>query len=159
MVAVGRVDNEGTARNHGAVVAPHLVAIEFTVADLAPCLELFGGVLGLEVGPTLRHPTLDADVAQVQADGVVINLLCPTDTGQGVPHGNPEPRLSQLNFLAASTEELASLRRRCEGAGAAVVERGDELFYIDSQMSSGLLGVDATLVFSSEEHPEAGGDG
>ncbi len=140
------------------MVAPHLVAIEFTVADLAPCLELFGTIFGLEVEPTFRHPTLDADVAQVQGGGVVINLLCPTDTGRGVPHGNPEPRLSQLNFVVRSTGELAALRRRCEEAGAAVVERGDALFYVDSHMTSGLLGADATLVFSSEES-ESGSDG
>ena len=133
----------------------HLVAIEFTVVDLAPCLELFGNVFGLEVEPTFRHPTLDADVAQVHGGGIVINLLCPTDTGRGIPHGNPEPRLSQLNFLVGSTGALAALRRRCEQAGAAVVERDDDLFYVDSHMSSGLLGADATLVFSSEES-EAG---
>ncbi len=89
---------------------------------------------------------------------IVINLLCPTDTGRGIPHGNPEPRLSQLNFVVSSTEELAALRRSCEEAGAAVVERGDDLFYVDSHMSSGLLGADATLVFSSEES-QTGSDG
>ena len=141
------------------MVAPNLVAIEFTVADLAPCLELFGTVLGLEVGPTFRHATLDAEVAQVNAGGVVINLLCPTDTGRGVPHGNPEPRLSQLNFVVPAAHALGALRRRCEGAGAAVVERGEDLFYVDSHMSSGILGADATLVFSSEGNPETGGDG
>jgi hypothetical protein len=141
------------------VPAPHLVAIEFTVADLAPCLELFGTVLGLEVGPTFRHATLDAEVAQVDAGGVVINLLCPTDTGRGIPHGNPEPRLSQLNFVVPTGKALAALRRRCEGAGAAVVERGEGLFYVDSHMSAGLLGADATLVFSSETSVDGGEDG
>jgi hypothetical protein len=141
-----------------AVVAPQLVAIEFTVADLAPCLELFGGVLGLEVGPTFRHETLDAEVAQIDAGGVLINLLCPTDTGSGIPHGNPEPRLSQLNFVVPTAEALGALRRRCESSGAAVVQRSEDLFYVDSHMSSGLLGADATLVFSAEGSPDSGGD-
>lgn len=153
------VDNRRTARNHGAVVAPNLVAIEFTVADLAPCRALFGEVLGLEVGPTFRHATLDAEVAQVNAGEVIINLLCPTDTGRGIPHGNPEPRLSQLNFVMPTAEALAGLRRGCESAGAAVVDRGGDLFYLDSHMSSGLLGTEATLVFSSEESGDPGGDG
>ncbi len=153
------VDNRRTARNHGAVIAPNLVAIEFTVADLAPCLALFGEVLGLPVGPTFRHATLDAEVAQVNAGDVTINILCPTDTGSGIPHGNPEPRLSQLNFVVQTADALAALRRRCEGAGAAVVERGEDLFYVDSHMSSGLLGAEATLVFSSEGSGDAGGDG
>jgi hypothetical protein len=141
------------------VVAPNLVAIEFTVADLAPCLALFGDVLGLEVGPTFRHATLDAEVAQVNAGNVIINILCPTDTGHGIPHGDPEPRLSQLNFVVPSADALVALRRRCESAGAAVVERGEDLFYVDSHMSSGLLGTEATLVFSSERTEEnTGGD-
>lgn len=141
------------------MIPPHLIAIEFTVADLAPCLELFGEVLGFEVGPTFRHPTIDADVAQVHAGGALINLLCPTDTQQGVPHTNPEPRVSQLNFVLPSADALALLRRRCEAAGAAVVERGDDLFYVDSQMSSGVLGAEATLVFSLGATPDSGGDG
>jgi hypothetical protein len=153
------VDSGRTTGNHGAVVAPQLVAVEFTVPDLAPCIELFGEVLGLEVEPTFRHPVLDADVVQVRAGAILINLLCPTDTGHGVPHADPEPRLSQLNFVAPSVDALVALRRRCEDAGAAVVERGDELFYVDSQMSSGLLGAEATLVFSAQETPEGGGDG
>jgi hypothetical protein len=153
------VDKGDTPRNHVAVAAPHLVAIEFTVAELEPCLELFRGVLGMEVGPTFRHAVLDADVAQVNAGGLVINVLCPTDTGRGIPHGNPEPRLSQLNFVVETAEALTALLRRCEGAGAAVVERGDDLFYLDSHMSSGLFGAEATLVFSSEASPEPGGDG
>jgi hypothetical protein len=154
-----RVDSDRAARKHGAVATPQLVAIEFTVADLTPCLYLFGTILGLEMAPIARHPTLDADVAQVDAGGVVINLLCPTDTGSGTPLGNPEPRLSQLNFVLQLTGELAELRSRCETAGAAVVERDDTLFYIDSHMTTGLLGAETTLVFSSEETPEAGRDG
>lgn len=138
---------------------PQLVAIEFTVADLTPCLDLLGGVLGLEVSATCRHPTIDADVVQVSAGGIVINLLCPTDTGTGVPLANPEPRLSQLNFAVPLPDALADLRRLCEGAGAAVVERGETLFYIDSHMTSGMLGPEASLVFSSEDQPDGGPDG
>jgi hypothetical protein len=147
------------ARNHGDVAPPQLVAVEFTVADLAPCLNLLAGVLGLEAAPICRHPTIDADVAQIHAGGVVINLLCPTDTGDGVPIGKPEPRLSQLNFVLGLSDELAELRNRCEEAGAAVVERDETLFYIDSHMTTGVLGADATLVFSCEESPESGPDG
>ena len=95
------------ARNHGDVAPPQLVAVEFTVADLTPCLDLLGGVLGLDVSPICRHPTIDADVVQVNAGGTVINLLCPSDTGDGAPIGNPEPRLSQLNFLVEFSPELA----------------------------------------------------
>ena len=118
-----RVDRDRAARKHGAVATPQLVAIEFTVEDLTPCLYLFGTILGLETAPIARHPTLDADVAQIDAGGMVINLLCPTDTGGGTPLANPEPRLSQLNFVLQLTGELAELRSRCETAGAAVVER------------------------------------
>jgi hypothetical protein len=153
------VDSDRTARNHGAVAPPQLVAIEFTVADLTPCLDLLSGVLGFEVAPICRHPTIDADVVQVSAGGIVINLLCPTDTGAGIPLANPEPRLSQLNFAVPLSGELADLRSRCEGAGAPVVERGDTLFYIDSHMTNGILGADASLVFSSEDDPDGGPDG
>jgi len=153
------VDSDRTARNHGAVAPPQLVAVEFTVADLTPCLDLLGGALGLEVAPICRHPTIDADVAQVSAGGIVINLLCPTDTGVGVPLANPEPRLSQLNFAVPLPDELADLRSDCERAGAAVVERGETLFYIDSHMTNGMLGADASLVFSSEDEPDVGQDG
>jgi len=141
------------------VTPPQLVAVEFTVADLTPCLGLFGGVLGLEVAPTCRHPTIDADVVQVSAGDVVINLLCPTDTGVGIPLANPEPRLSQLNFAVPLPDELADLRSLCEGAGAAVVEQGETLFYVDSHMTSGMLGADASLVFSCEDQPDGGRDG
>lgn len=136
------------------MVPPRLVAVEFTVADLTPCLDLLGGVLGLEVAPTCRHPTIDADVVQVGAGDIVINLLCPTDTGVGIPLANPEPRLSQLNFAVPLPDELAELRNLCEGAGAAVVERDESLFYIDSHMTSGMLGPEASLVFSSETEPD-----
>lgn len=153
------MDIDGGERKHGAVPTPHLVAIEFTVADLTPCLELFGGVLGLEMTPVHRHPTIDAEVVQVNANGMVINLLCSTDTGNGSPLANPEPRLSQLNFVLPVSDDVAKLRKRCEEAGAAVVERDESLFYIDSHMSSGMLGPEATLVFSTEEAPEAGPHG
>lgn len=137
------------------MTAPRLAAVEFTVTDLAPCLALFAGIVGLEVTPPCRHPTIDADVAQIDAGGVVINLLCPTDTGTGTPLANPEPRLSQLNFTLGVSDELAELRSKFEEARGAVVERDETLFYIDSQMTTGVLGVDATLVFSCTEAPES----
>jgi len=141
------------------VPPPRLAALEFTVAELAPCLALFGGVLGLEVSAVCRHPTIDADVAQVVAGDVLINLLCPTDTGSGTPLAKPEPRLSQLNFGLGAPDELGELRSRCQEGGAAVVAVGDQLFYLDSQMTTGLLGADATLVFSSDQAAEGGQDG
>jgi hypothetical protein len=147
------VDTDSRERNHVGVNLPELAAIEFTVADLAPCVTLFADVLGLEVTPPSRHPTLDAEVVQVNAGGVVINLLCPTDRGEGTPLVNPEPRLSQLNFVLGAVDAVHALRHRFIEAGGAVVERDASLFYIDSQMSIGVLGADATLVFSCDEAP------
>ncbi len=138
--------------NHAAV-PPELIAVEFVVSDLGPILELLGRVLGLEVAQVCRHPVIDADLAQVKAGGVLINLICPTDTGEGSPIVDPETRMSQINFLVGSLGELHGLRNRCRDAGAAVVDLPDQVFYIDSAMTSGVLGVDALLVFSANETP------
>ena len=135
---------------------PRLVSLEFTVPDLGPGLALFAGVLGLEVLGPERHTVLDAEVAQVVDGDVVITLIHPTDTGSGVPHSLPEPRLSQLNF-AAPGEDLAGIRSRLESAGAAVVDRGG-LFLVDPEMVKGMLGADAALVFTPED-PGVGADG
>jgi catechol 2,3-dioxygenase-like lactoylglutathione lyase family enzyme len=137
---------------------PQLVSIEFTVPDLAPCVELLRGVLGFEsVGPE-RHPVIDADIFRFLAGSVVITLLCPTDTGVGVPHSTPEPRLSQLNFTVPRAA-MDGVRVGLEGAGAVVVEREDSLFYLDPEMVKGLFGAEAAFVFTPDEggRPDVGG--
>jgi hypothetical protein len=128
---------------------PRLVSLEFTVADLDPCVRLFGEVLGLEILGPDRHGVLDADIVHVMAGRIIITLLCPTDTGSGVPHSRPYPHLSQVNFTVHHNA-LGELRSRLESAGAAVVER-DQLFFIDPEMVKGMFGEDAAFVFSSDE--------
>jgi hypothetical protein len=131
-----------------------LTALEYTVADLEPCLQLFVGLLGLELVDRARHPALDAEVARISAGSVMINLLCPTDTGMGRPFPNPERRMSQLTFGLGSVTELAELGNSLAEAGAAVVERDEALSYIDADMIKGLLGTDAAMVFCVEEAEE-----
>jgi hypothetical protein len=97
---------------------------------------------------------IDADVVQVHAGSLVITLLCPTDTGEGVPHSAPEPRLSQLNF-AVPLAALDDVRARLEQAGTAIVERGEDLFYIDPETVKGLFGAEAAFVFTPYEGPGA----
>ena len=129
------------------MAAPQLVSIEFTVPDLGPCIALFRDVLGMTIRGPERHPVLDASLVQVETGAIVLTLLCPTDTGNGVPHSFPDPRLSQLNF-ALPADELAAVRSRLEEAGAAVVDHR-ELFVVDPELVKGLLGADAALVFTA----------
>lgn len=129
---------------------PVLHSIEFTVNDIDECLELLVDVMGLELVGRSRHPVLDADVAQVNSSLPAINLLCPSDTGNGRPLPNPDPRLSQLTFVVSDPDALATLRDTLVENGAAVVQRDKDLIVIDPQMIRGLLGADTAIVFSTD---------
>lgn len=106
--------------------------------------------MGLELSGRFQHEQLDAEVAQVRSGQVSINLMCPTDTGVGRPVPAPEERMSQVTFTVGNREALAALRDRLAEGGAAVVERGEDLFYIDSDLVKGLFGTDAAIVFCTE---------
>ncbi len=132
-------------------VIPELRSIEYTVADLEPCLELLVSLMRLELVGRFHHPDLDAEVAQVRSGSMTINLLCPTDTGQGRAMPQPDPRLSQLTLVVRSAEEVATIRRRLVEGGAAVIERDERMFLLDAHMIKGLFGTDSAIVVSSDE--------
>jgi hypothetical protein len=137
------------------VDAPRIAYLEYTVSDLEPCIRFFG-LMGLElVGPS-RHPVLDADVAQVWAGPLAINLLRPTDTGQGIPITDPEPHMSQVTFVMHEDDALHRLRHRLIEGGAAVFDRHERLFFVDPHMIGGLLGSEVSFVFCTEETAVAG---
>jgi hypothetical protein len=137
---------------------PRLRSLEFTVVDLEPCLELFVGLIGLELVDRFRHPTLDCEVAQLRSDAMTVNLLCPTDTGQGTPMPFPEVRMSQLTFTLDATDAIDPLRQRLIEGGAAVVQRDDGMLFLDSHLINGLFGTSATFVFCVEETDEDAAD-
>src|SRR5947209_8150342 len=109
---------------------PSVTSLEFTVHDLDQCLDLLVDAIGFELQFRDRHPTLDAEVATVDAGGVRINLVCPSDTGVGAPLENTDRRMSQLDIVVPDEGDAAALKARLVEAGAAVVER-DELFFLD----------------------------
>jgi catechol 2,3-dioxygenase-like lactoylglutathione lyase family enzyme len=123
-----------------------LVSLEFVVPDLDACLKLFNGAMGMEIVGRGRHDVIDAEIAQVAAGDIVITFLQPTDTGVGVFHSSPAPRLSQLNF-EVPPGEMDQMCSEIEEAGAAVVERSEALFYVDAKMIEELLGAETSLVF------------
>jgi catechol 2,3-dioxygenase-like lactoylglutathione lyase family enzyme len=131
-----------------------LTSIEFTVGDIEQCIELFAGLVGLELVGRAPHPFLDAEVAQLQAGPVTINLLCPTDTGRGDPVLVPRVRMSQLTF-AVPDRELDGLRLHLAGGGAPVRNPDAGLVVLDPGMIESLLGAEAAVVFCAEG-PEAG---
>lgn len=130
---------------------PALRSIEYTVADLEPCLELLVGLMGLELIGRFHHPVMDAEVAQLRSGSMTINLLCPTDTGQGRAMSRPDPRLSQLTFTVGAEQEVAIVRRRLVEGGAAVIERDERMFVLDAHMIKGLFGSDSAIVVCSED--------
>lgn len=130
---------------------PTLRSIEYTVADLEPCLELLVGLMGLELVGRFHHPVIDAEVAQLRSGSMTVDLLCPTDTAQGTAMPRPDPRLSQLTFTVGAAQELAGLRRRLVEGGAAVVECDEGMFLLDSQMIHGLFGTDSAIVVCLED--------
>lgn len=120
--------------------------MEFTVSDLDQALLLFVGTIGLGLAFRGRHPTLDAEVAEVDAGPIRLNLVCPTDTGSGIPMDNPDTRLSQIDLECPSAADATELASRLVEAGASVVERAG-LFFLDTSMTQSLLGSEAAFVF------------
>ena len=124
---------------------PAVAAIEYTVRDLDQCLSFLVDVLGFPLEYRSRHPQLDAEVATVNAGGVRINLVSPTDTGTGIPLEDTDSRMSQLNIVVPTEADAAGLKARLVAAGAPVVER-DGLFFVDTSMTEQLFGVTTAFV-------------
>jgi hypothetical protein len=130
--------------------SPVVAAIEYTVHDLDQCLSLLVEAMGFPLEFRDRHPHLDAEVATVNAGGVQINLLCPNNTGVGIPLENTESRMSQLNIVVPTDDDAAALKARLVEAGAPVVER-DGLFFLDTSMMQALFGVTTAFVMYANE--------
>lgn len=124
---------------------PVVASLEYTVHDLQQCLRLLVDTIGFGLEFRGHHPTLDAEVATVDAGGVRINLICPSDSGKGVPLENPESRMSQLDIVVPTDADAEALKARLVEAGAPVVERGD-LFYLDTSLAQELFGVPTAFV-------------
>jgi len=132
---------------------PVVAALEYTVHNLDQCLSLLVDAMGFPLEYRDRHPQLDAEVATVNAGGVRINLVSPTDTGVGVPLDNTENRMSQLNVVVPTEDDAAALKNRLVQAGAPVVER-DGLFFLDTSMMQELFGVTTAFVMYANESGE-----
>jgi hypothetical protein len=129
---------------------PVVAALEYTVHDLDQCLSLLVEAMGFPLEFRDRHPHLDAEVATVNAGGVRVNLVCPTDTGVGIPLDNTENRMSQLNIVVPTEGDAAALKNRLVQAGAPVVER-EGLFFLDTSMMQELFGVTTPFVMYANE--------
>lgn len=128
---------------------PTLFSLDFTVSDLDGCLALLVELGGLELVGRARHPTFDAEVAQLRAGGVVFNLLHPTETGRGRPFPTPEPSLTNFTFVLQQEEDIGVLRGQLVAGGAAVFAPVEGQFALDAQMIRGLLGVEAPMIFGA----------
>jgi len=134
---------------------PVVAALEYTVQDLDQCLSLLVEAMGFPLEYRDRHPQLDAEVATVNAGGVRINLVSPTDSGVGIPLENTDNRMSQLNIVVPTAGDAATLKARLVAAGAPVVER-DDLFFLDTSMMQELFGVTTAFVMYANETGEPG---
>ena len=137
--------------------SPAVTAIEYTVHDLDQCLRFLVDAMGFPLEYRDRHPQLDAEVATVNAGGIRINLVCPTDTGIGIPLEDTDSRMSQLNIVVPTTRDAVALKARLVEAGAPVVER-DGLFFVDTSMTKGLLGVTTAFVMYANDVDDGSGD-
>jgi hypothetical protein len=134
---------------------PVVAALEYTVHDLDQCLDLLVEAMGFPLEYRDRHPQLDAEVAAVNAGGVRINLVSPTDSGVGIPLENTDNRMSQLNIVVPTEGDAATLKARLVAAGAPVVER-DGLFFLDTSMMQALFGVTTAFVMYANETGDPG---
>jgi hypothetical protein len=135
--------------------SPTLVALEFTVADLDQCVAMLAGAVGLTLVGRSRHSVFDAEVAQLQSGSVLINLLSPTDTGQGSPLPNPETRMSQMTFCLPG-DDVRGLENTLVEAGAPVIVGEDDYVAVDESVAAGLLGTNTALLFCSRALLEEG---
>ena len=130
------------------MIPPSLAALEFVVDDPTPALELLG-LLGFRLTGHQRHPALDADVRIVDAGGITIALLTPTDTGDRPPLPPPASNPSQLLFDVDTAESFGALRSRLIDAGAPVVAEGATQFHLARQLIDATFGVAPALVFNA----------
>jgi hypothetical protein len=136
---------------------PVVAAFEYTVRDLDQCLSFLVDAMGFPLEYRNRHPQLDAEVATVNAGGVRINLVCPADTGTGIPLEDTDSRMSQLNIVVSTEADAVGLKARLVEAGAPVVER-DGLFFVDTSMTEQLFGVTTAFVmYANDAGDQRGG--
>lgn len=123
-----------------------LLSIELIVESIDRALELFSGILGLEVLSRGPSSLVTGEVAMIDAGGCVITLLEPSTSGDGTILSERTPRLSQLVLASPSAEALRNSSMR---AGLAVVPLVGDSFYMTPEAVAGALGQRVAVVVTS----------
>jgi|GEM_PF-2876258 len=125
-----------------------LLSIELIVENLERAVELFHGVLGMDVLSRGPSALVRGEMATVDAGGCVITLLEPASSGDGTILSERTPRLSQI-VLASGTETTQSLRHGAVAAGLAVVPLDGAAFYVTPEAAAGALGQSVAVVVTA----------
>jgi len=123
-----------------------LLSIELIVESMERALELFSGILGLEVLSRGPSSLVAGEVAMIDAGGCVITLLEPSAAGDGTILSERTPRLSQIVLASPSAEALRNSSMR---AGLAVVPLAGDSFYMTPEAVAGALGQRVAVVVTS----------
>jgi catechol 2,3-dioxygenase-like lactoylglutathione lyase family enzyme len=124
----------------------HLIGVELIVEDLDRAVELFTGVLGLEVVSAGPSATVVGRMAVVDAGPIAVTLLEPASAGPGHVLAERSPRLSQLVFGVADVDSAAVLLDGVMEAGLAAQVTGPGTFYVSPESVAGALGQRTAVV-------------
>lgn len=123
-----------------------LIGIELVVADLDRALELFGGVLGLDVLHRGPSALVAGELATIDAGALVITLLQPAASGEGTVLAERTPRLSQLVMGTGASDDAATVLERSVQAGLSAMPSDAGHFHISPESVEGAIGQPVAVV-------------
>lgn len=123
-----------------------VIGLELLVADLDRAVELVRDVLGLPVLDEGPAANVAGRMATVDAGGLVLTLLEPTDSGPGPVLGDRTPRLAQVVVGTDGPADVVGLLARVTSAGLAAVPIDDHRFHVPPEAVQGALGLPVAVV-------------
>jgi catechol 2,3-dioxygenase-like lactoylglutathione lyase family enzyme len=133
--------------------ALNLVGVELLVDRISPALDFFVSTLGFALVHSGPADDASGEIAVIDAGGVAITLLEPSDEGQQVI-ADRTPRLTQLVF-GLGQDGMDRLFDHISERGVSVARLSDQRFFVPPEVAGGIVGSEIALTFSAVD--EGGG--
>lgn len=121
-----------------------LIGLELLVPDIDPAIELFEGVIGLELVERRDSADPAGEIAVFAVGDAAITLIAPRDHGPGTVIDDRSPRLAQI-VMALGRDELGPLVGSIEDAGAPVVRLDDHRAVVNPTVVEAATGVHTAI--------------